>query len=350
MKKKTLITLLLLTTILGVATYLWLRPDPIPVVVAVVDRGLVRATVANTRAGTVKACRRAGLAKLPVKEGDSVTAGQVLLELWNDDLSAELLLARRDAVAAQSRAEEACVRSDVARREAERLTRLYERGLASEEESDRAVGDARALAAACSAARAAARVNEAKVDVAVAKLERTVLRAPFDGVIAEINGEVGEYVTPSPVGIATPPAVDLIDESCLYISAPIDEIDAPAVAPGQPARITLDAFPAQAFAAVVRRVAPYVLDVEKQARTVEIEAVITDRGDDRLLPGYSADVEVLLDERDAVLRVPSQVLIDGRRVLVSLTGEGKREAKRLYRLTEKSIATILERIMNEDEQ
>ena len=35
---------------------------------------------------------------------------------------------------------------------------------------------------------------------------------------------------------------------------------------------------------------------------------------------------------------------DGRRVLVSLTGEGKREAKRLYRLTEKSIATILERI------
>ena len=74
MKKKTLITLLLLTTILGVATYLWLRPDPIPVVVAVVDRGLVRATVANTRAGTVKACRRAGLApalggqlaKLPV--------------------------------------------------------------------------------------------------------------------------------------------------------------------------------------------------------------------------------------------------------------------------------------------
>ena len=91
------------------------------------------------------------------------------------------------------------------------------------------------------------KVRDAQVEVATARLERTLLRAPFDGVIAEINGELGEFVTPSPVGIPTPPTVDLIDSTCLYISAPIDEVDAPAVRIGQQALITMDAFPGRKF-------------------------------------------------------------------------------------------------------
>ena len=133
---------------------------------------------------------------------------------------------------------------------------------------------------------------EARVDVTKAHLERTQLYAPFAGVIAEINGELGEFVTPSPVGIPTPPTVDLIDASCLYISAPIDEVDAPRVRAGLPARISLDAFPDRVFPGHVRRVAPYVLDQEKQARTVEIEAEFDDPEKAGLLAGYSADVEV----------------------------------------------------------
>ena len=103
-------------------------------------------------------------------------------------------------------------------------------------------------------------------------MERTLLRAPFDGIVAEINGELGEFVTPSPVGIPTPPAVDVVDTSCIYVTAPIDEVDAPRIREGMQARVTLDAFRDRSFPARVRRVAPYVLDLEKQARTVEIEA------------------------------------------------------------------------------
>ena len=66
-----------------------------------------------------------------------------------------------------------------------------------------------------------------------------------------------------------------------------------------------------AFPAHVRRVAPYVLDTEKQARTVEVEAEIDDRGDALLLPGYSADVEVILAEHADVLRIPTRALIEG---------------------------------------
>jgi HlyD family secretion protein len=323
---------ILVIVVLVVAAGVWKfsgRVKPVRVAVVEVERGDVLSTVSNTRAGTVDACRRAGMspalggqiARLPVRKGDSVTAGQVMLELWNDDLRAELEFARRDVVASRGRMDEVCVRADVARDEAKRLASLLAKGLAAEEETARAVGEASARKAGCAAAGDATKVSEAQVDVRIAKLERTLLRAPFDGVIAEINGELGEFVTPSPVGIPTPPTIDLIDKSCLYISAPIDEVDAPAVRTGQQALITMDAFPGRKFPGFVRRVAPYVLDVEKQARTVEIEAEIAnsesaDAEGQMLLPGYSADVEIVLSTRENVLRIPTQVVLDGTRVFV----------------------------------
>ncbi|HQR48133.1 MAG TPA: efflux RND transporter periplasmic adaptor subunit [Steroidobacteraceae bacterium] len=310
---------------IGVAAMAWFgRPKPVEVETVEVTRGKVDQTVTNTRAGTVKACQRAKLAppmggqiaRLPVKKGDHVERGQVLLELWNDDIRAELQLARKDAAATRALRDQACISAKVARRESDRLASLVERKLVSVELADRAAGEAEAGEAACRAAGEQVLVSQARIDAASARLERTLLRAPFAGIVAEINGEVGEFVTPSPVGIATPPAVDVVDSSCIYITAPIDEVDAPRVRPGMPARVTLDAFKDRSFRAHVRRVAPYVLELEKQARTVEVEAEIEDRDDALLLPGYSADLEVILAERPDVLRVPTRALIEGNRVFV----------------------------------
>jgi HlyD family secretion protein len=319
------------------ATAVWYftRPQAVSVSVITAELGAVTATVTNTRAGTVDACRRAGLspplggqiALLPVNDGDTVEQGQLLLELWNEDLRAQLDLALEEANASQSRAEESCVIAAVARREADRLMSLREDGLSSEEDTERAVGNAQARAAACTAARDGTRVSAAQVKVAEAALERTRLTAPFPGIIAEINGELGEFVTPSPIGIPTPPTVDLIDSNCLYISAPIDEVDAPLVRPGLSARISLDAFAGRTFSGHVRRVAPYVLDVERQARTVEIEAEIDDPDKSALLPGYSADVEVLLAREESVLRIPTAVIINGNEIFV-LDADSRRIERR----------------------
>jgi len=322
MKRIAIIAALVLVAL--AAAWYFTRPTPVAVTLVTAERGLVSATVANTRAGTVDACRRAGLspasagqiANLPVKDGERVAAGDLLLELWNEDIEAELTLAQRDADASRSRAREACVVAAVAKRDAERLVSLRAERLASEEVADQAQGRAESTAAACTAGEDATRVAEARVDVTNAHLERTRLRAPFAGVIAEVNGELGEFVTPSPVGIPTPPTVDLIDASCLYISAPIDEVDAPRVRAGLPARISLDAFPDRAFPGHVRRVAPYVLDVEKQARTVEIEAEFDNPEETGLLAGYSADVEVVLDERADTLRVPTSVILPDETVFL----------------------------------
>ncbi len=325
--KKRWRTLAILAVIAAViaAVVLWLgRPKPIAVETEVVGTGLVAETVTNTRAGTVKACQRAKLAppaggqiaRLRVKKGDRVSQGQVLLELWNEDLRAEQELTERDAAATAARREEVCVAAEVARRESDRLVRLQRDRLVSAEQADRARGEADSREAACRAAREQIRVAQARVDAARARLERTLLRAPFDGTVAEINGEVGEFVTPSPVGIPTPPAVDVVDNSCIYITAPIDEVDAPRVQVGMPARVTLDAFKDRSFEARVRRVAPYVLDLEKQARTVEVEAELVDTSNAALLPGYSADVEVIVAERPDVLRVPTRALVEGGSVYV----------------------------------
>jgi len=201
---------------------------------------------------------------------------------------------------------------------------LRKQKLASDDNTERAVGDAKARAAACLAARESQRVSQAKINVSKANLERTRLVAPFDGIIAKINGELGEFVTPSPPGIPTPPAVDLIDNNCLYISAPIDEVDAAKVSVGQPVRISLDAFPDKTFSGKIRRIAPFVLEIEKQARTVDVEAEFT-RPEDyaRLLGGYSADLEIILATRPNVLRIPTEALMEDDHVLVFSTDESK---------------------------
>ncbi len=165
-------------------------------------------------------------------------------------------------------------------------------------------------------------MSQARIDVVETALERTQLTAPFAGIIAKVNGEVGEFITPSPVGIPTPPAIDLIDVSCLYISAPIDEVDAPQIQVGMPANISLDALSKRLFKGNVRRIAPYVLEREKQARTVDVEVDFLCQDEcQHMLPGYSADIEVILQESGDTLRIPSEAILEGNKVLLLVEGQ-----------------------------
>ncbi|MGB5231677.1 MAG: efflux RND transporter periplasmic adaptor subunit [Desulfoprunum sp.] len=309
----------------AVAVLVWVktRPQPLEIIIQPVVRGKVEQTVANTRAGTVEACRRAKLSpsiggqigRLPIREGDHVETGDLLLEIWNEDLAAQLKLAELEEQSARAQAAATCLSAAEAERQARRTQQLRDREVVPEEDADRALTQAGALRAQCEAARAGVTMSAARIDVARAGLSRTRLIAPFAGVVAKIEGELNEYVTPSPVGVQTPPAVDLIEDNCFYVTAPIDEVDAAAVRVGMTARITLDAFKGRQFVGKVRRIAPYVLDVEKQARTVDVEASFVDKGDFKdLLAGYSADVEIILATKAEGLYIPTEALIDGKRV------------------------------------
>ena len=288
------------------------RPEPVAVTLVTAERGPVAATVANTRAGTVDACRRAGLspalggqiANLPVVDGERVEAGALLLELWNADLKAELTLAERDARAhavARARSVRRGRRREARRRahdEAARRPARLRGGGRSSAKAERSRPPPRAPRP-----RTPRSVADARVDVTKAHLERTQLHAPFAGVIAEINGELGEFVTPSPVGIPTPPTVDLIDASCLYISAPIDEVDAPRVRAGlagahQSRRVSRTAR-FRATCAAWRRTCSTRKSRRARSRSKPSSTIPEKAG---LLAGYSADVEVILEERADTLR------------------------------------------------
>jgi len=316
---------LLLVVLAGVLVWYKMRPKEIEVTVAQVTRGTVEKIVANTRAGTLKACRKANLSPsvggqisvLNVDEGDMVKKGQLLLELWNNDLKAEIGLAESEIKAGKTRAAASLLQAEIAQREADRMQQLISDNAISDQDADKAITEAKVLQAAYEAAVIEMATNRARLQVIKANLERSMLLAPFDGIIAKINGELSEYVTPSPPGIPTPPTIELLDISCFYVTAPIDEVDAPAVKVGMEARVIMDAFGDKHFPARVSRIDPYVLDVEKQARTVDVEVQFINNEDgENFLAGYSADVEIITAVEENVLRIPTQALLDNSLVYV----------------------------------
>lgn len=315
--------------LIGAAVYGWYwkhtHPDIIPVTVTRVEKGDVEATVANTRAGTVKACRRAKMSpsiggqirELPYPEGAYVKKGAVLLRIWNNDLQAETEHIKQTITAARDAAKASCLQANVARRNADRARKLIKTNTISQESYDMANTEAQVRIAECQAANDNISVTQANLKVAEAQIKRTILYAPFNGVIAKINGELNEYVTPSPPGIQTPPVIDLIEPGCFLVSVPIDEVDAPKVKVGLPARVTLDAWRDRIFEAQVSRIGTYIIDREKQARTVDIELAFKNSSDlNSLLVGYSADADIILQTHHNVLRIPSETLIEDTYVML----------------------------------
>jgi len=135
--------------------------------------------------------------------------------------------------------------------------------------------------------------------------------------VLNVATEVGEWISPSPPGVLIPPVIEVIDPAALYVSAPIDEADVAPMRVGLPVRITLDAFRGRSFAGELTYVPAWVESRQEQNRVLLVEAEFAEDLPENLLPGLSADAEVILDVREDVLRVPTYALLEGDRVLVA---------------------------------
>jgi HlyD family secretion protein len=245
-----------------------------------------------------------------------VEKGTVLLRVDDSLQRAQLALAEDERKAALAQQDQACLAADRAARERDRVKALSGQGIVSADLIDGVESQARTAEAACRAARATSDRAASAVALARAQLDKTVLRAPFDGIVADTFIEVGEWTSPSPPALPIPPVLDLIDTSSIYVSAPMDEVDSARVREGQSARVTVDSHRGRHFEARVVEVAPYVVDRLEQNRTVEIELELEDAAvAATLLPGTSADAEVILAAHQNVLRVPTQALLEGGTVL-----------------------------------
>ncbi|HXV36824.1 MAG TPA: efflux RND transporter periplasmic adaptor subunit [Myxococcota bacterium] len=295
-------------------------PEPIPVRTTPVERGSIDSTVTNSKAGTIRARQRALLSteiggrvvEITHREGDSVTQGELLLLLNDSTLRAQETQAIEAIRAADAHYQEMCITRDKARREYDRKRKLAAQNIVSEDLLDQLLHVYQAAQAGCDAADAQRREVRATRAGAAANLDKVSIYAPFSGVIAEVDAEIGEWVTPQPQGI-----IDLINRDSLYVSAPMDEIDSGRIQLGFPVRVTVDSRPGDVFMGKVTRIAPYVLDIEAQNRTVEIEVELDDpEVASSLLPGTSADVEVILQTLHDVLRIPTTALFQDVRVFV----------------------------------
>lgn len=328
--RKWLPRLLLLVVAVAVALrFTVLRPDPVPVRVAPVERAAVESTVTNSKAGTVRARRRAKISaeaggrivEILHREGDRVAEGAVLVRLNDATPRAQLSLAEEGLRVAEAAANQACVERDRAKREVARKRSLADKKVISEDVLDALESAHAGASSSCNSRRAEVDRARAAIVSARAELAKFEIRAPFTGVIAEQDVEIGEWITPSPPLLTTPAVVDLIDLDSLYVSTPMDEVDSAKIREGQAAKLTVDSHPGEEFAGRVARIAPYVLDLEAQNRTVEIEVEFADeQAAGRFLPGTSADVEVVLEVRRDVLRIPTAALLEGGRVLVTSNG------------------------------
>lgn len=240
--------------------------------------GSVESTVTTINSGTVEAKNQAELAfgtvgrisKIYVSLGSKINSGAIIAELENADLKAMY---------------------DEAQKELARADELFKNGLVSISNLDSA-----------KRAKEVARLN----------YEKTIMKAPFSGMITAMDLKVGEFYQ-STQAINKKPLVQIIDLKKRLIKGEIDEVDLQKVAIGFLARIKIPALKNQVFNAKVTKVVPFVSTAKDQDRTSQIELEIieakNDKNEEVLIPvGASADVEIISETKQNVHILPANVL------------------------------------------
>jgi len=172
-------------------------------------------------------------------------------------------------------------------------------------------------------------VYSAKVDKARAsvvelqqKLNDAVLEAPIDGIVSKVNVKIGETVT-----VGGDAVVSLIGASKFQIDVAIPEADIGKVKLGNPVKISLDAFPEEAWPGQVAEMEPAETLIE--GVVYYGVTVIFDKIDERVKSGMSADVTIETDRRENVISVPYRAIVykEGKKRVRILEGKEMREVE-----------------------
>jgi HlyD family secretion protein len=255
----------------------------------------VETTVSSTSSGKIEATQQAVLGfgisgrveRVLVKVGEAVVKGRILAELENRDLKSI---------------------QDNAERDVKRAKELFQADLVSRVVLD----DARKA-----------------LEIAGATLDKTVIRAPFAGVVTEQNLEVGELFQPAVSGGKAP--LTLVDYSKLLVKGNIDELDLSKVKEGSRARVRVPAVRQQPFQATVTRRVPFVSTTREQDRISEIELKLEPEGE-TVPVGASADIEVIVETKESALAVPSRLILgrgENRYLYVEKSGKLERRNVKL---------------------
>ncbi len=315
---------------IGVVTllvlYLILKPTPktYEYVTQTADRGeVVRRVTASGKLralNTIKVGAEVSgqVTKVYVDFNSPVTKGQVLAEIDPTRLRARAQQARAqvataEASLAQAQASVSRTGTDILIQEREygRRAQLAERGFVSKSGLDTAssaLASARAgtrtAAAQVASARAQIAQANAELSSALLDLSRTTIVAPASGVVINKLVEPGTTVAAS---FQTPNLFEIAaDTTRMQVEASVDEADIGQVRDGQGVRFTVDSYPGETFAATVRQIRKAATETQNVVSYLVILDVDNKQG--KLLPGMTANVEIITGVRQNVVRAPTTAL------------------------------------------
>ena len=248
--------------------------------------------------------------ELPVKEGQTVKKGQLLVKIDDRSRQMEVAQAKGSLLSAQSAFEKA--RTDL-----QREKQLFEKGLSSQASIDIAQN-------LFDQAQAQVQINTALLDQAQDQLDKCTIRSPMDGIVTKLNSEEGENVVIGTMNNAGTVIMVISDLSAIEIEAEVDETDIATVANGQEVKITLDAFPDTTFMGQVIQVGNSAtasnFGVSDQVTNFQVKVLILDKVAN-IKPGMTASVDITTDSRTNALRVPAGAVV----MRPEGTGEEKKE-------------------------
>ena len=269
------------------------------------------------------------LAEVMVEEGDTVSAGQVVARLLDEDQLAAVARAEADLALARARqAQVEAVEVD-ARRRAVRRADLRAAGAIGAEEDESADTVALTAVAEVNAARAQVGVARAALQIARLELDKTRVTAPFAGAVLRKDAEVGEIVGPIMTSntARAGAVVTIADLGTLEVGVDVNESYIARVVLGMPCDVVLDAYPEIHYPGEVRSVYPSA-DRDKATIPVRVRFVAADA---RVRPDLGAKVTFLerrptdlITTGPKVLRVPAVAVREqagGRRVWVVRDGK-----------------------------
>lgn len=282
--------------------------------VAVLVAPVVRGSIGDARqfSGSLKAASRfvvasrvsGTLRNLHVDIGDSVVPGQLLAELDDAEFQHQFNQANAELAVAKASVTEAKAAADVAKVEFKRAQSLRKQKIASQSERDQAQAESQAKNARVDVALAQLSQRQAALDAAAVRLGYARIEAHWNG--PEPSMVVGQrYADEGDLLNAHSQILTLVALGSLKAVFEVTEKDYPRIAVGQPATLTLDAYPGRVFQAKVTRLSP-VLDPQSRQAQVEVEL---ENRDGLLSPGMFVRISVELNQaRDAQL-VPVTALV-----------------------------------------
>ena len=300
-----------------------------------IDRRDLVASV--TASGNIRARRSvdissdvsARVAQLLVREGEDVSAGQVLLRL--DRTQLEAIRARSQASVSQATAQASQQSANLTRqrREYDRIRGLWMRDslLVSRQQVEDAETNLEVARANMDASEYGVQVAQASLEEAEDRLGKTIFRAPMDGKVTRLNVEEGETVVVGTMNNPGSLVLTISDLSVVEVVVQMDETDVPRLALGDSAKIEIDAYPTKVFSARVTEIGnsairpPSQTATSGQQQAIDFEVVLTlDPTDADLRPDLSATAEIVTDVREDAISVPIIALTVREDTLVTTSG------------------------------